>query len=212
MGIIVDLCIIAILVLCVFIGYKRGLAGSIFKIISFFLAIVITFVIYKPVTKIVVEKTKINETLKNSIVSKFQNEEIKEDENQKDEGMLRVIREKIKNTSEESKSKVIEDTATDVSDKIITIGVTIILFLVVRLLLLIVAFILNLITEIPVIKQFDQIGGIIYGFLQGAIIVFLIMAVISFFDALGSLKDINNAVSSSYLGSEIREVIKYKLF
>ena len=62
MGIVVDLCVVAILALCVFIGYKKGLAGSVFKILSFFLAIIITLIIYKPVTINVIKKKKINKT------------------------------------------------------------------------------------------------------------------------------------------------------
>ena len=47
MSIIIDIIIIAIIALCVILGYKRGLTGSLLKILSFVLAIVIAFILFK---------------------------------------------------------------------------------------------------------------------------------------------------------------------
>ena len=212
MGIVVDLCVVAILALCVFIGYKKGLAWSVFKILSFFLAIIITLIIYKPVTINVIKKTKINETLKNSIIRKVQDKENNESSEKEEKGIMSTINEKIKGSSEESKNRIVEEAATEISNKIVTVGVTLILFLVVRILLLIVAFVLNLITEIPVISQFDTLGGIIYGALQGAIIIFLIFSITTFFNTLEIFKPVNDAIETSFLGSEIKEIIINKVF
>lgn len=212
MGLIVDVIIFAILAICILLGYKRGLSGSIFKIISFVLAILITFCIYKPVTNIVMEKTKVNEKLKESIISKFESKEENDEEDKEVKGILDSINEKVKDATEESKDKIVESTAEEMSDKIVTAGVTIILFLVVRVLLLVVAFIISLITEIPGIKQFDKAGGIIYGVLQGIIILYLIFAIISFFDTLDALGPLNDAIDKAYLGSILKGVFTYKIF
>ena len=48
MGIIVDLIIIAVVLLFIFLGYKKGLTGSLIKLLSFIIAIVVAFVLYKP--------------------------------------------------------------------------------------------------------------------------------------------------------------------
>ena len=39
---------------------------------------------------------------------------------------------------------------------------------------------LKAISEIPLIKQFNQLGGIIYGFLKSIIIIYIILTIISF--------------------------------
>ena len=44
MSIIIDLVIIAIIALCVLIGYYKGLTGSLLKIVSFVLALIIAFI------------------------------------------------------------------------------------------------------------------------------------------------------------------------
>ena len=49
MAIIVDLVILAIMALCVIFGYIRGLTGSLIKIVSFVLSLIIAFVLFIPV-------------------------------------------------------------------------------------------------------------------------------------------------------------------
>ena len=67
MGIIVDLIIIAIVLLFVFLGYKKGLTGSLIKVLSFIIAIVLAFVFYKPLANIVLENTQIDDNIKATI-------------------------------------------------------------------------------------------------------------------------------------------------
>ena len=61
MGIIVDLIIVGILVLCIFLGYKRGLTGSLLKIVTFLLALIIAFILFKPVSNFIINNTKLDE-------------------------------------------------------------------------------------------------------------------------------------------------------
>ena len=54
---IFDLIVIAILALSIFLGYKQGLIGVIFKIVAFIIAILITLILYKPVASLIIENT-----------------------------------------------------------------------------------------------------------------------------------------------------------
>ena len=63
MGIIVDLIIIAVLLLFVGMGYKKGLTGSLIKLASFAIALVLAFILYKPVGNMVIENTQIDEQI-----------------------------------------------------------------------------------------------------------------------------------------------------
>lgn len=67
MFLIVDLIIVSIIALCVIIGYRRGLAGCIIKIVSFFLALIVAAILFKPVANMVVNNTQMDENLKTSI-------------------------------------------------------------------------------------------------------------------------------------------------
>ena len=67
MTIVVDLIVIAIIALCIILGYVRGLTGSLIKILSFVLSIVIAFVLFIPISNLVIENTQIDESLEQSI-------------------------------------------------------------------------------------------------------------------------------------------------
>ena len=68
MGIIVDLILIGILLVFIFAGYKKGLTGSLLKLISFALSILIAFVLYKPVSNIIINNTQINKRTPREVI------------------------------------------------------------------------------------------------------------------------------------------------
>lgn len=59
MAIAVDVIILAILGVCIFFGYKRGLIGVAFKILSFLVAILITILLYKPVANYIIDRSSL---------------------------------------------------------------------------------------------------------------------------------------------------------
>ena len=71
MAIAVDLMVLSIVLLFVFLGYKRGLVKVAFKLCTFFIAIILAFMLYKPVAKIVIENTNIDETIESKITDKI---------------------------------------------------------------------------------------------------------------------------------------------
>ena len=56
MSIIFDIAVIAIIALCTFIGYKQGLVKSAIKILSFFIAIIVAVVLYRPISNLIINK------------------------------------------------------------------------------------------------------------------------------------------------------------
>ena len=67
MGIVIDIIIIAIFLICIGIGYVKGLTGSLLKIISFILALVIAFILFKPIANFVIDNTNWDESLEQTI-------------------------------------------------------------------------------------------------------------------------------------------------
>ena len=57
MSLIIDLIIIAIVLLFTFLGYKRGLIKVAIKLCTFFIAIIVAFMLYKPIANIVIDNT-----------------------------------------------------------------------------------------------------------------------------------------------------------
>ena len=71
MGIIIDVIILSIILLSTYLGYRKGLIGVAFKILSFIIAILITVILFKPVTLYIINTTTIDETIENAIIEKF---------------------------------------------------------------------------------------------------------------------------------------------
>ena len=208
MSLIIDLIILAIFVVCIFMGYKRGLTGSILKIVSFVLALVIAFILFKPVSSFVINHTNWDENLEQSIRQMaLENEEetITNDEQNEKKGMpdviINYINEAVEKAGEEAKETIIDSTAREVAVTIINGAVLISLFIIARIILILVRGILNLLTELPIIKQFDKLGGIIYGLLQSLVIVYIILAIISFISPMIAETGIIKALQESYAGS-----------
>ena len=205
MSIIIDLVIIAIIALCVLIGYWKGLTGALLKIVSFVLALVIAFILFKPVSNFIIDKTNWDENLEQAIrQSILKNEEKPKEESEK-ENMPDVITDYINNAVEkagnEAKTAIVDSTARDVSVMIINIAVAIALFIVSKIILLLVKGLTNLLTKLPVIKQFDKLGGIIFGILQSLVIIYIGLAIISLASPMMSKAGIIEGLQKSYIGS-----------
>ena len=205
---IVDLVIVAIILLCVGLGYKRGLTGCLLKIISFILAIIVACIFFKPVSILIINNTQIDENLENSIRSviiKQEEEKNEVEKTEEDTTMPTVVQEYINETLEDAtndvKNKVADTTANKVATLIINAGVWITIFIIAKILLLVIKLITKWITKLPVIKQFDKLGGIIYGLLEALIIIYIILAIISFLSPMLPNSILILSIKKSFIGS-----------
>lgn len=207
MSIIIDAIVIGILILCIAIGYHKGLTGSLLKIISFVLALVIAFVLFKPVSSFIIDKTNWDENLeqgiRDTILSSDKQEELSSQEENKNmpEVMINYINKTVEEAGNEAKEAVADATARQVAVMIINSGVWVALFLVSRIVLIFVRGLANIITNLPIIKQFDKLGGIIYGLVEAFVIIYGILAVLSFVSPVVSGTGILEAVQKSFIGS-----------
>lgn len=200
MTIVVDLVILAIMAICLIVGYVRGLTGSLIKILSFVLSLIIAFVLFVPVSNLIINNTQIDENLEQSIRDMIiQDDEAEEEENMP-ETITNYIGQKVEEASDSAKEAIVDSTARDVALTIVKAGTWIGLFVVARILLIFLKFITALITKLPVIKQFDKLGGVIYGLLEGIIIIYVILAIISFVAPMTN-GSIVTAIDESFIGS-----------
>lgn len=202
MFIIVDIVIVALFLLCVFLGYKRGLTKCLINVLSFFIAIAVAAVLFKPVSVLVENNTQVDENLQSSIVNIFEQEEKNEKEEEDNSSPItQYITEKIKDATEEKKNEIVNNTAREISLKIIEIVAFIAIFMLVRIALVFVKAIADLITKLPIIKQCDKIGGVVYGVLQFLVIVFIALALITFVSTMIGQYTLLELINKSYIGS-----------
>jgi len=207
MGILIDLIIVAIIGICIFLGYKRGLTGSILQIVSFVLAIVIAFILFKPVSNFIINQTKIDDTIHNAIqekiVAEYENlTEGKVEINNMPSVISDYINETIENgnkTAQEASKEV----ATEVTNIIINITTWIAVFILARIILIAVKVVSKIVVNIPIIKQVDKAGGIIYGILEGIIIVYLLFAILTFITPMLKNNTFTENINHSFVGSKM---------
>jgi colicin V production protein len=193
MAIAVDLMVLSIVLLFVFLGYKRGLVKVAFKLCTFFIAIILAFMLYKPVAKIVIENTNIDETIETKITDKILPEgKTETDEVDLSESLPTIILKNSENT--------VQSIAKSCSNTLIETACLVLIFIITKIVLKFVTALADLIAKLPILKQFNKLGGTIYGIIEGLFIVFLGFAVISL---IAPMLDVSvlEAINSSTLGS-----------
>lgn len=183
---VLDLIVILIIALFTFIGYRQGLVKTAIKILAFFIALFISVSFYKVAGNVIINNTQFDEKIENKITSKVLPENYEE--------KVSILPDSLVQSGEEN----INTLAVNISHKIIYYGSFIILFIVVRIVLKFVTILADLITKLPIIKQFDKTGGFIYGLIKGFLIVTALFAVISLISPMLDEKYIN-AIDNSYL-------------
>lgn len=201
MSIIIDLIIAGIIALCVIVGYAKGLTGALIKIVSFVLSLIIAFILYMPLSNYIINNTQIDNMIENTIRESIlkNNDQTKKEENMPT-AITDYINQKVEDASNSVKENVINSTAKDVSQTIVRAGTWIMLFIIARIALIVLKFITALIAKLPVIKQFDKLGGIIYGLLEGLVITYLALALISFITPM-TKGNLSSDINKSYIGS-----------
>ncbi len=149
MWILFDLIIIAIIALCTFLGYKQGLVKAAIKILSFFIAIIVALILYKPLSNIVINNTEIDDNIKNTIIEKIKPEGVEQDaEVSIEEGLTKKIIGEADNT--------VEEIANAFSVKLIEISILLILFIIIKIVLRFITALTDLITNLPILKQINK--------------------------------------------------------
>lgn len=213
MGIVVDVILAAILGLCVFISYKRGLAKCLLKIVTSLIAIFVAIALFRPFVNFVVNSTIIDENIQLSL-EKVMNNSIEERKEQNGDSSVLVkedsgipkpiaqyLNENMKNTVKEKQEDAVIAVARSATLLIVNIACFIAIYIIVKIILKILIILIDVVSKLPVIKQFNELGGIIFGALEGIFIILLIMTVITVITPLTGAYEIANAIQTSHLGA-----------
>ena len=192
MGIIIHIILIAILALTTFIGYKRGLVKVIFKMFAFIVALIITIVLYKPVTNVIINNTELDEKIASIIIENGTVEQEKSNEN-------KTIDSYIEDTKNNLQNDIVNSAAGTIAINLVSIIVVIALFIAIRIALMLVGFFADSLAELPVVKQFNEAGGIVYGILQGFLIIIVILTITYFIYTTTQNSSITSVIDSTYV-------------
>ena len=192
MNIVVDLIIVAIILLSTFLAYKKGIITLAIQLVAVVIAIVLTLILYKPVSNVIINVTGIDETIQNAIL-----EEATDIMTNGEEGSNQVV--------ESIQNNMLPETARTISINIIEGAVILILYIVIRIILRFVTALANLVSKLPILNQLNQLGGIIYGILRGILIVYIILLLVNLSGEIEPQNQVYTAVEGSYIGKVMNE-------
>ena len=195
MGIILDLIVVLIVALFTFIGYKQGLIKTAIKITSFFIAIIVALILYKPVSTLIIDSTTIDDKIESTIIEKITPEGM----NPEDEASETT---KIPQKFIKEANNSIKDTAKTITVKIIELCTVLVLYIIARIVLKFIAALGDLIAKLPILKQFNKLGGTVFGALKGLLIVYIILAIIYLISPLlkeNTIKKIDESILIKFM-------------
>lgn len=204
MSIIIDLILIGIILLSTFLGYKKGLIGVAFKIVSFIIALIVTLVLFKPISNYIITNTQLANTIENAIIEKLSTAKIEEGQIEEESTdlpnvVVDYINGGIQDTVNQAKDSVVKVVAHNLTETAISIIVMIGIFIITRLILLFAKAILEAVSELPIVKQFNEVGGIIYGIIRAILLIYVILAIISLILPMLDKTIILSAINDSIL-------------
>ena len=198
MGIILDIVLIAIIALNVFICYKKGLVKLAVGLIAVVAAIILALVFYKPVSNLIIENTELDENIEKAIINNFTSE-TQEGQEVRYVSVLDYLQKYVDDAVNKTQTEIVTQTAGMMAVKIINVAVLIGIFLLVRVVLLLLTFISDLITSLPILKQFNDVGGVLYGAIKALLIIYIILTIVFFIMCYTSNSTIADAINSSYV-------------
>lgn len=193
-----DIFVILIIMLCILIGYKKGLIKVAVRILSFVAALIIALVLYTPISNYIIENTEIVPNLKETIQSKLYSKEETE-EKQEPQNITETMQSYIDNYTDGVKENTTGYISEQLAITIVRVGTWIGLFAIAKLLMLFIRVFGDWVASIPIIKQFNKAGGTIYGVLEGFVIVYALLAVISTIKPMLGENNIYKEIEESHI-------------
>ena len=160
------------------------------------MAILITFILYRPIANLIIENTQIDENIQ-KVISENVTNIIENEENQESKNSIQII--------EQAKNGMLDEASKELAINIIYAATMILLYIVLRILLIFISFIANGIASLPILKQFNKAGGIIYGILRGVLITYVCLMLIGVFANIYPRNPVYSELEKSYLGKMMYE-------
>jgi len=205
MGILIDIITILVMSLFIFIGYKKGLIKVALSFVAVIASIIIALILYRPVANFIVKNTELDNRISNGIYNRIKDVDfanISKEDKEKNP-ILKLSQQYIDEALERSK----DNTATYVADSLtqtIVEGIAFIgLVIALRIALIALNLLSGFVASLPIISQFNKSGGILYGIIEGLVIVNVAFAILFILNSTISNGKIEKIIDQSKLGKLI---------
>ncbi len=192
---IIDIIILVFILLSAIGGYRKGLISLGIHLFAFVLALLISFVLYRPIGNIIINTTQVDETIQATIQKNA-------------ETMVNTKgfeNDLTKSLVESAKNGMLPEVSKELAYNIVYLGTMIVLFLVLRVCLMLVNTVANAISKLPVLDQVNKLGGAAYGVVRGIIITYAVLLIISLGIAINPTTKLAQMINDTYLAKTMME-------
>ncbi len=166
-----DIIVVALILLSILLGYKKGLVKTAVSLVALIISLVVTIFLYNPIANFVVNVTNIDETIENEIYKKVLT--MMEEEGNHQQEYLGI-------TIKDADNGMLSSAAEGLAVNIVRYAVFIILLIGTRILIRFLKSFASFISGMPILSQFNRIGGSIYGLLRGLLITYIVLILVQF--------------------------------
>lgn len=192
---IIDIIILVFILLSAIGGYRKGLISLGIHLFAFVLALLISFVLYRPIGNIIINTTQVDETIQATIQKNA-------------ETMVNTKgfeNDLTKSLVESAENGMLPEVSKELAYNIVYLGTMIVLFLVLRVCLMLVNTVANAISKLPVLDQVNKLGGAAYGVVRGIIITYALLLIISLGIAMNPTTKLAQMINDTYLAKTMME-------
>lgn len=176
MSFLIDILVCLFIFITIYINSKKGLIEVAYKIVAFFIAIIISLILFRPISALLINNTNIDEYVNNYVVSTIDKNSNEEKTENKEKNSIPKIFNNAINSAKQETTQAVSSSITNIVINIISF---IAVFIITRIILIFLHIFSEAIGNLPLIKQFNHIGGLLYGLLKSFIIIFIILALVS---------------------------------
>ncbi|MFA5527002.1 MAG: CvpA family protein [Peptostreptococcales bacterium] len=172
---VLDIVIIAIFVAACIQGYIRGFITSVISFGGWIIAAILAFKFSPFMTDLLLEKTTLYSKIAEMLNSRFSDVSTVGSTTYNPLGDMNLPKILTHNMSEAASTQ--GTLGGLVATILINVLSVLIIFIGVKLVLYIIGMILNSVADLPVLKQANKLGGVVFGLIKGGIIIYLVLAI-----------------------------------
>jgi uncharacterized membrane protein required for colicin V production len=205
----VDIVLFILILVATFLGYRRGFFKTLYGLLAFFIAIFLALSFHKPFATYLKNNTGIDEWIITNIQGSAQKIEPNTDQLNTpviNNENMEVIEKTLGNLPEnikvslgldDIKNQALESISLKVSDLAINIISILGIYVVVRLLLGVISTIIDGVLKLPILKQINELLGLLLGSILGFLQIYIIFAIITFLSSMINLNVLILYIKSS---------------
>ena len=206
MWMVVDLIALLIIVAYAAIGFFKGFSEFLFQVISLLITIGVVFFAYKPVANVVMD-TQLDEKIYSVVYENLANtpiaegEEINTENTNMSKGIVSTINGYIAEAKENAEQNVLEFVSNKIAIIVVYAITAVALFVIVQLVLFFIRIALDIMGSLPLLREGNQVLGLVIGVIKGILLVYLLLALASGLSPILSKFGIIDAIESSKVSS-----------